>query len=329
MNSIITLLDNACDRCDLKALEIIYKLKPEIFTFEIINDITLFGDLNDYDVLPTEYLDEHANEISFVLEKALDNKKDNVIPDLKYLIFILHTSDKLTFDKLFELYTYDEFKDQTPLLVAIEHEQIYYVEKLIEKYSDQGILYRAAATALDREQYDVADIILQKLDNKHELLVVIVADFNTWLNMFHCDNQCSSIPICSICEYKCPDAIKKREATINAFNYLLNKHDVDPFERDVLRKLSALDAALFHEDFEIVNLLIDRYGHDTINDKLASYLANGISEESCAICMNALGGQYFITPCNHCFHYKCLEKWYQKKENCPSCRADFILYDFR
>ncbi|CAE8654595.1 unnamed protein product, partial [Polarella glacialis] len=47
--------------------------------------------------------------------------------------------------------------------------------------------------------------------------------------------------------------------------------------------------------------------------------------EECVICMLDFGSSQenlsAITPCNHCFHRACLERWMDLKMECPSCRA--------
>jgi len=38
---------------------------------------------------------------------------------------------------------------------------------------------------------------------------------------------------------------------------------------------------------------------------------------------NVFNKEYIITPCNHAFHSKCLEKWFERKKECPFCRNEF------
>jgi len=38
---------------------------------------------------------------------------------------------------------------------------------------------------------------------------------------------------------------------------------------------------------------------------------------------------YIMTPCNHLFHSGCIINWLQQKKECPTCRADLTLIDFR
>ena len=42
---------------------------------------------------------------------------------------------------------------------------------------------------------------------------------------------------------------------------------------------------------------------------------------------NIKNKEYIITPCNHVFHSKCLEKWFERKRECPFCRneIDYLL----
>lgn len=36
--------------------------------------------------------------------------------------------------------------------------------------------------------------------------------------------------------------------------------------------------------------------------------------------------KYMYTPCNHIFHYQCLEKWFEYKKECPNCRKNLNGY---
>ena len=38
---------------------------------------------------------------------------------------------------------------------------------------------------------------------------------------------------------------------------------------------------------------------------------------------NIFNKEYIVTPCNHVFHSKCLEKWFERKKECPFCRKEF------
>lgn len=50
-------------------------------------------------------------------------------------------------------------------------------------------------------------------------------------------------------------------------------------------------------------------------------------KEICSICCdkrfeNRVGKVvFFVTKCNHTFHYSCLQKWVDKKPSCPLCRT--------
>jgi hypothetical protein len=49
------------------------------------------------------------------------------------------------------------------------------------------------------------------------------------------------------------------------------------------------------------------------------------SSPDCVICMNAVDAwarnERMVTPCNHFFHTKCLTKWMDIKQECPTCRG--------
>ena len=46
------------------------------------------------------------------------------------------------------------------------------------------------------------------------------------------------------------------------------------------------------------------------------------TKEQCVICQDLCVGRCRTLPCNHTFHYACIEKWLQRNETCPLCRAE-------
>ena len=48
--------------------------------------------------------------------------------------------------------------------------------------------------------------------------------------------------------------------------------------------------------------------------KIKTYVSNyTLSLESCSICFEDLGNDFFTTNCNHLFHEDCLKKWFEVK----------------
>ncbi|CAL9063469.1 unnamed protein product [Musa banksii] len=52
---------------------------------------------------------------------------------------------------------------------------------------------------------------------------------------------------------------------------------------------------------------------------------NASQETDCVICMTAIdftqhSNGYMVTPCDHCFHSGCLQRWMDIKMECPTCR---------
>ena len=41
----------------------------------------------------------------------------------------------------------------------------------------------------------------------------------------------------------------------------------------------------------------------------------------CAICLEIITNEFFITYCPHVFHNKCIKKSLEYKHNCPLCRT--------
>ena len=65
---------------------------------------------------------------------------------------------------------------------------------------------------------------------------------------------------------------------------------------------------------------------------------NEVEEVECAICHDSqtedgVATQYITTTCNHRFHKKCLEEWFNQSNNttsptCPMCRTIVRGFDF-
>jgi len=56
---------------------------------------------------------------------------------------------------------------------------------------------------------------------------------------------------------------------------------------------------------------------------MKKYIMSG--EETCAICLNNITNDIFISKCNHKFHNNCIKEWCKKNNSCPSCRVKNIL----
>ncbi|KAJ0728573.1 putative transcription factor C2H2 family [Helianthus annuus] len=80
---------------------------------------------------------------------------------------------------------------------------------------------------------------------------------------------------------------------------------------------------MYHE-----SLRVDDLSQETIGQE-HSVKIGGKSDEAkeevdiCAICLQEfeMGETYMAFECKHGYHQECIEKWLQKKKNCPVCRA--------
>tara|TARA_Y100000741_G_scaffold318692_2_gene266053 strand:- start:4979 stop:5596 length:618 start_codon:yes stop_codon:yes gene_type:complete len=52
----------------------------------------------------------------------------------------------------------------------------------------------------------------------------------------------------------------------------------------------------------------------------------------CAICFSSVYSneldnpqRFYSTPCNHHFHFECLQRWCQTNNNCPTCRFNNVM----
>ena len=48
-------------------------------------------------------------------------------------------------------------------------------------------------------------------------------------------------------------------------------------------------------------------------------------EDACAICLNNVTNDIFISKCNHKFHNNCIKEWCKKNNSCPYCREKNII----
>ena len=56
------------------------------------------------------------------------------------------------------------------------------------------------------------------------------------------------------------------------------------------------------------------------------------NRRECVICFNSQYVdnylsplRFYSTPCNHHFHYQCLELWCRTNNSCPTCRSDTAM----
>ena len=59
--------------------------------------------------------------------------------------------------------------------------------------------------------------------------------------------------------------------------------------------------------------------HYIVNNKLPGYQVK--TNKACPICFE--NNSNWTLPCNHCFHKKCIQKWFQFNKTCPNCRKEF------
>jgi len=55
----------------------------------------------------------------------------------------------------------------------------------------------------------------------------------------------------------------------------------------------------------------------SFSKKMKDFLANRIKKK----CFEVMK-----TPCDHYFHKRCLERWFQNKVECPYCRSELEVY---
>lgn len=48
----------------------------------------------------------------------------------------------------------------------------------------------------------------------------------------------------------------------------------------------------------------------------------GVSDQTCAICQEAVTCATRIRACGHCFHSQCIHEWFSMNTRCPICRHD-------
>jgi hypothetical protein len=57
-----------------------------------------------------------------------------------------------------------------------------------------------------------------------------------------------------------------------------------------------------------------------------------VNRRECAICFSSQYSdtsdspeRFYSTPCNHHFHFECLQRWCLTNNNCPTCRLDTVM----
>lgn len=48
----------------------------------------------------------------------------------------------------------------------------------------------------------------------------------------------------------------------------------------------------------------------------------GVTDQTCAICQDAVTCATRIRACGHCFHSQCIQEWFSMNTRCPICRHD-------
>ena len=81
------------------------------------------------------------------------------------------------------------------------------------------------------------------------------------------------------------------------------------------------------EDENIVS--IENENIDTIDDEIdesnQTINSNQNFDNRCVICMENIEKESIIrklNKCNHFFHINCIDKWFESKITCPTCRQD-------
>ena len=120
-------------------------------------------------------------------------------------------------------------------------------------------------------------------------------------------NQIKNLPNeCCICLG--PLIYNDNENIINNIkNVIIEEHDNNANAHN--------EVLMAKTNFSIKNMII----------KLLNFFINSFNFFT--ISNNVFNKKYIITPCNHAFHSKCLEKWFERKKECPFCRneIDFLI----
>ena len=86
--------------------------------------------------------------------------------------------------------------------------------------------------------------------------------------------------------------------------------------RKIFEEIKAEDRAIDEqENFEGVELKFWQ--------KLPCKIASEDSKMmTCPICVEYYkkGDKVYVLPCNHTFHTKCIEPWFEKNRSCPTCK---------
>ena len=110
--------------------------------------------------------------------------------------------------------------------------------------------------------------------------------------------------------------------------YLPSPEAVDSSGRNVLHRISRRRRRWHTRN----NELSDDAGIQrkrAFEEKLKNYLVLEFemkeSDLTCSICLETIGRNEKskkISRCGHCFHSRCLDKWFEVSETCPNCRRE-------
>ena len=110
--------------------------------------------------------------------------------------------------------------------------------------------------------------------------------------------------------------------------YLPSPEAIDSSRRNVLHRISRRRRRWHTRN----NELSDDAGIQrkrAFEEKLKNYLVLEFemkeSDLTCSICLETIGRNEKskkISRCGHCFHSRCLDKWFEVSETCPNCRRE-------
>ena len=107
-------------------------------------------------------------------------------------------------------------------------------------------------------------------------------------------------------------------------NEVMNRARERHYQRQVIRHLLTVG---------LLRTNVNRSALEDTNNKphksrIFEFTSEGTFEDCCSICFeNMLPGQLLIRlqcseTVNHIYHNQCIQRWFETKANCPTCRSD-------
>lgn len=107
-------------------------------------------------------------------------------------------------------------------------------------------------------------------------------------------------------------------------NELMDRARERHYQRELIRNL--LTVGLLRTN--VNRTALEEGTNEPHKSRIFEFTSEGAFEDCCSICFESmLPGQVLVRlqcseTVNHIYHNQCIQRWFETKANCPTCRAD-------